>query len=181
MFADIGWRSQKAELHFNVTAANSNLNGPGTAPVQLLAAAPNAQFTAPNLIANTYAAANLSANIDLGDALSLQALGYYRYFQQRVVNGNAPNDTPCQDDDNAGLLCFSGGLSTTVGGGLISDFLAGGQYGQLDTQSTSTHAYGAACSSPIPASCSAATITLSSVRAWTSVGRSSMRRHSSVA
>ena len=36
MFADIGWRSQKAELHFNVTAANSNLNGPGTAPVQLL-------------------------------------------------------------------------------------------------------------------------------------------------
>ena len=142
MFADIGWRSQKAELHFNVTSANSNLNGPGTAPVQLLAAAPNAQFTAPNLIANTYAAANLSANIDLGDTLSLQALGYYRYFQQRVVNGNAPNDLPCQDDDNAGLLCFSGGLSTTVGGGLISDFLGGGQYGQLDTQNTSTHAYG---------------------------------------
>jgi iron complex outermembrane recepter protein len=142
VFADIGWRSQKAELHFNATAANSNLNGPGTAPVQLLAAAPNAQFTAPNLIANTYAAANLSANIDFGDALSLQALGYYRYLLQRVVNGNAPNDTPCQDDDNAGLLCFSGGLSTTVGGGSISDFLAGGQYGQLDTQNTSTHAYG---------------------------------------
>jgi outer membrane receptor protein involved in Fe transport len=142
MFADIGWRSRKAELHFNVTAANSNLNGPGTAPVQLLAAAPNAQFTAPNLIANTYAAANLSANIELADTLSLQALGYYRYFRQSVVNGNAPNDTPCQDDDDAGLLCFSGKRSTTVGGGLISDFLAGGQYGQLDTQSTSTHGYG---------------------------------------
>ena len=68
--------------------------------------------------------------------------GYYRYFQQSVVNGNAPNDTPCQDDDNAGLLCFSGGRSTTAGGGFISDFLGGGQYGQLDTQPTSTHAYG---------------------------------------
>src|SRR5262245_10700711 len=144
MFADIGWRGQKAELHFNVTAANSNLNGPGTAPIQLLAAAPNAQFTAPNLIANTYAAANLSANIELADTFSLQALGYYRYFRQSVVNGNAPNDTPCQDDDDVGLLCFSGKRSTTVGGGLISDFLAGGQYGQLDTQSTSTHAYGGA-------------------------------------
>ena len=165
MFADIGWRSQKAELHFNVTSANSNLNGPGTAPVQLLAAAPNAQFTAPNLIANTYAAANLSANIELGDTLSLQALGYYRYFQQRVVNGNAPNDTPCKNQDNATsapdlddnsdevpisnsnlsaprLLCSERGPSTTTGGVPITDFLSGGQYGQLDTQNTSTHAYG---------------------------------------
>jgi outer membrane receptor protein involved in Fe transport len=140
MFADIGWRSPQAELHFNVTAANSGLNGPGTAPVQLLAAAPSAQFTAPNWIANTYAAANLSANIEVGDALSLQALGYYRYFRQSVINGNAPNDTPCAD--GSGLLCFSGGPSTTVGGGSISDFLGGGQYGQLDTQSTSTHGYG---------------------------------------
>ena len=140
MFADIGWRSPRAELHFNVTAANSGLNGPGTAPVQLLAASPGAQFTAPNWIANTYAAANLSANIEVGEALSVQALGYYRYFRQSVLNGNAPNDTPCAD--GSGLLCFSGGLSTTVGGGSISDFLGGGQYGQLDTQSTSTHAYG---------------------------------------
>ena len=140
MVADIGWRSPQAELHFNVTAANSGLNGPGTAPVQLLAAAPGAQFTAPNWIANTYAAANLSANIDLGDTLSLQALGYYRYFRQSVINGNAPNDTPCAD--GSGLLCNPDGPSTTVGGGLISDFLGGGQYGQLDTQSTSTHGYG---------------------------------------
>ena len=88
-FADIGWRGSNAELHFNVTAAQSSLNGPGTAPVQLLAVAPRAQFTSPNLIANTYAAANLSGNVDLSDTLSIQALAYYRYFQQKVVNGNA--------------------------------------------------------------------------------------------
>ncbi len=140
MFADLGWQSARAELHFNVTAAHSGLNGPGTAPVQLLAAAPSAQFTAPNWIANSYAAANLSANIDLGDTLSLQALGYYRTFRQSVINGNAPNDTPCAD--GSGLLCFADGPSTTTGGGFISDFLGGGQYGQLDTQSTTTNAYG---------------------------------------
>ena len=142
VFSDFGWRGAHAELHLNVTAANSALNGPGTAPVQLLAAVPSAQFTAPNSIANTYAAINLSGNLELGDTLSLQALAYYRYFRQSVVNGNAPNDTPCTNGDFAGLLCFAGGPSTTVGGGFIGDFLAGGQYGQLDTQSTSTNAWG---------------------------------------
>ena len=115
MYGDIGWRSPRAEVHFNVTAAHSGLNGPGTAPVQLLAAAPGAQFTAPNWIANSYAAADLSANVDLGDTLSLQALGYYRYFRQSVTNGNAPNDTPCAD--GSGLLCTPDGPSTTTGGG----------------------------------------------------------------
>ena len=40
------------------------------------------------------------------------------------------------------LLCSERGPSTTTGGVPITDFLSGGQYGQLDTQNTSTHAYG---------------------------------------
>jgi iron complex outermembrane recepter protein len=55
IFADVGWRSDRAELHLNITAAHSELNGPGTAPVELLAADPAAQFTAPNSISNQYA------------------------------------------------------------------------------------------------------------------------------
>jgi outer membrane receptor protein involved in Fe transport len=58
------------------------------------------------------------------------------------MNGNAPNDMPC--NDGSGLLCFDGGVSTTVGGGAIGDFLNGGPYSQLDTQNTLTHAYGMA-------------------------------------
>ena len=175
-FADIGWRGSNAELHFNVTAAQSSLNGPGTAPVQLLAVAPRAQFTSPNLIANTYTATNLSGNVDLSDTLSIQALAYYRYFQQKVVNGNATDIGPCRNEDDdtptpapgpepepdegpgeapdlnlnsnsngssPRLLCSERGPSTTTGGAAISDFLFGGQYGQLDTQNTSTNAYGA--------------------------------------
>ena len=184
-FADIGWRGSNAELHFNVTAAQSSLNGPGTAPVQLLAVAPRAQFTSPNLIANTYAAANLSGNVDLSDTLSIQALAYYRYFRQKVVNGNATDIGPCQNEDNdtpapgpalprswprtgpnlnlakapadapalnlnsnsngssPRLLCSERGPSTTTGGVPITDFLSGGPYSQLDTQNTSTNAYGA--------------------------------------
>lgn len=141
-FADIGWRSPRGELHLGIIGTHSLLNGPGTAPVQLLAIDGAAQFTAPNSIENHYAALNLRASVELGESASLQALAYYQYFLQNVVNGNAPNDTPC--NDGSGLLCSNSGVSTTLGGTPIADFLNGGPYGELDQQTTSTHAYGAA-------------------------------------
>ncbi|HEY4170710.1 MAG TPA: TonB-dependent receptor [Reyranella sp.] len=142
VYVDLGWQGPGREVHINVSAAHSFLNGPGTSPVELLAAAPKAQFTAPNAIENSYGAVNFSGSIDAGPDTSIQTLAYYRYFRQAVVNGNAPNDVPC--NDGSGLLCFGGGVSTSVGGTPIGDFLNGGPYGQLDTQNTLTHAYGMA-------------------------------------
>jgi iron complex outermembrane recepter protein len=139
-FGDIGWRSDRAELHLNVTAAHSVLNGPGTSPVELLAVDPRAQFTAPNQISNQYAALSLTGNLEVTDTTSVQASTYYRYFLQRVTNGNAPSDTPC--NDGSGLLCSDAGVSTTLGGGPIPDFLNGGPYSELDNQTTNTNAYG---------------------------------------
>jgi iron complex outermembrane receptor protein len=141
LYGDIGWRSERAEVHLNVTLAHSVLNGPGTSPVQLLAVDPSAQFTAPNQISNQYAAVSLTGSYDVTDTTSIQTVAYYRYLLQRVVNGNAPNDTPC--DDGSGLLCSSSGVSTTLGGAVIPDFLNGGPYSELDNQTTNTNAYGA--------------------------------------
>jgi len=142
LYGDIGWRGERAEVHLNLTLAHSVLNGPGTSPVQLLAADPSAQFTAPNEISNQYAAVSLTGTVDVTDTTSVQALLYYRYFLQRVMNGNAPNDTPCPN--GSGLLCSgSGAVSSTLGGGPIPDFLNGGPYSELDTQTTNTNAYGA--------------------------------------
>ena len=116
VFSDIGWRGDKAEVHLGITAANTSLNGPGTSPVELLAADPRAQFTGPNRIANQYLQITLSGNYDVSDTTSLQAVAYYENFLQRVANGNAPNDTPC--NDGSGLLCQDPGVpSTTRGGG----------------------------------------------------------------
>ena len=141
-YGDIGWRGDRAEVHLNLTLANSVLNGPGTSPVELLAADPAAQFTAPNVIANRYLQATLQGNYKITDTTSVQALAYYRYLLQRVVNGNAPNDTPC--DDGSGLLCSDPGTySTTRGGVPIPDFLGGGPYSEEDLQTTNTNAYGA--------------------------------------
>ena len=141
IYGDIGWRGHGSELHLNVTGAHSVLNGPGTSPVELLAVDPSAQFTAPNQVSNQYGAVSLTGDFSLSDTTSIQAVTYYRYFLQRVINGNAPNDTPC--DDGSGFLCFDGGVSTTLGGAFIPDFLNGGPYSELDNQTTNTNAYGA--------------------------------------
>jgi iron complex outermembrane receptor protein len=140
-FGDVGWRSERAEKHLNITMAHSALNGPGTAPVELLAAYPRAQFTAPNQITNQYAAVSLTGTLDVTDTTSIQGLAYYRYFLERAANGNAPTNTPC--DDGSGLLrSNTGAISTTQGGASISGFLNGGQYSESDNQTTNTNAYG---------------------------------------
>ena len=142
IFSDIGWRGDKAELHLGITAADTALNGPGTSPVQLLNADPRAQFTGPNRISNKYLHINLSGTYQVSATTSVQAVAYYTNFAQRVVNGNAPNDTPC--NDGSGLLCQdSGSVSTTRNGVPIADFLNGGRYAQLDQQATDTNGYGA--------------------------------------
>ena len=98
------------------------LNGPGTSPVQLLAADPAAQFTGPNQISNRFMQVSLSGNVAVSDTISLQAVAYYNNFLQRVANGNAPNDTPC--NDGSGLLCSDPGVpSTTLGAATIPAFL----------------------------------------------------------
>jgi iron complex outermembrane receptor protein len=142
-YGDIGWRGAMGELHFNALMANSVLNGPGTSPVELLAVDPSAQFTAPNLISNRFLQVSLSAGLEVTDTVSLQAVSYYNYFLQRVTNGNAPNDVPC--DDGSGLLCSGSGPSRSVGGVVIPAFLGSDplSYSELDNQTTNTNGYGA--------------------------------------
>lgn len=140
LYGDIGWRGDSAELHLNIAGAHSVLNGPGTSPGELLAANRAAQFTAPNRISNQYASVSLNGDVEISDTTSIQSLVYYRYLLQRVTNGSAPNDTPC--DDDSGLLCTDAGFSTTTGGAFIPNFLNGGPYSELDNQTTNTNAYG---------------------------------------
>ena len=142
LFADYGLKREGAEAHVDLTLANSVINGPGSAPVQLLAADSAAQFTAPNLIANRFAQVAARGTLDLGTAMSVQAQAYAGNFLQRVVNGNVAQDAPC--DNGSGLLCQAPGVpSTTRDGAPIPDFQGGGAYNELDEQTTNTNSYGA--------------------------------------
>ena len=141
-YGDLGWRGNRGEVHINVNAAQTRLNGPGTSPVELLAVDSGAQFTAPNLITNRYTQVNLNGTYDINDTTSLQGLAYYTYFQQKVINGNVPNLSPC--NDGSGLLCEAPGVvGTDLNGNPIPDFLSGGPYSDLDQQTTNTNGYGA--------------------------------------
>jgi iron complex outermembrane recepter protein len=140
-YGDLGWRGYGGEVHINVTAAQTRLNGPGTSPVELLAVDPSAQFTAPNLITNKYTQVNLTGSYDINDTTSLQGLAYYTYLLQKVYNGNIANLSPC--NDGSGLLCEAPGVvGTGLNGNPIADFLNGGPYSDLDQQSTNTNGYG---------------------------------------
>jgi iron complex outermembrane recepter protein len=143
-YGDVGWRSDRAEVHLSLSFANSELNGPGTAPVQLLAVDPAAQFTAPNVISNKGVTLTLNGNYNVSDTLSIQSVAYYQYLLDRVSNGNSPNDYPC--DDGSGLLCTAPGMySTTRGGATIPAYLGPNPfaYSELDTQTTNSNGYGA--------------------------------------
>jgi iron complex outermembrane recepter protein len=141
-YGDFGWRGEAAEIHLSGHWANTALSGPGAAPVELLAADPRAQFTAPNAIQNNDWGTTLTGDFKLAANLSLDAEAYYGAFRQAVENGNSANDTPC--NDGSGLLCGDSGPSTTTGGATIPAFLGPSPfvYSELDDQTTKTRSYG---------------------------------------
>ena len=142
LYGDIGWRSDRAEVHLNIDLAQTSLQAPGTTPVEWLAVDPRAQFTGPSPIDNAYAQISLNGNVRLNDTTSLQAVAYYSYFLQRVGNGNVADFGPC--DTISGFLCENGTdvLATDRNGNSIPDFLNGGPYSDWDSETTNTNGYG---------------------------------------
>ena len=140
-YGDVGWRSDTAELHWNVLAADNRLNGPGTTPVQLLSADRTATFTAPNQTTNRYGLTSLSGTWSITDATSVQGLFYATSLSQRIINGNAFQAMPCAAA--GGVLCDGDGNPlVNRAGGPIADFLQGGPYSQLNLAAVDSTGYG---------------------------------------
>jgi iron complex outermembrane recepter protein len=133
---DIGRRTENAEVHLNIDAAQTSLNGPGTVPVQLLQADSSAQFTGPNEINHNYVRVNLNGSFDITDTTSIQTVAYYDNLLELVLNGNGSPISPCPD--GTPFLCESPGVvATTLAGTPIPTFLGTeGVYGSVATQTT---------------------------------------------
>ncbi|HTV87654.1 MAG TPA: TonB-dependent receptor [Stellaceae bacterium] len=141
-FGDLGWRGNGGELHVDLTAADTRLNGPGTSPIQQIEADPAATFTGPALLTNKYVRLNVTGNYEINDATSLQSDVYYDNLMQKYANGAVADFAPC--DDGSGLLCEAPGTPLTDrNGNPIPDYLNGGPYSELSLQSTNTNGYGA--------------------------------------
>jgi outer membrane receptor protein involved in Fe transport len=142
IYGDVGWHGPDAQAHLGILLADNHLSGPGTVPVELLAADRSAAFTSPNLTVNKYVRLSLTGTYDVNAATQIQAAAYYVNFAQRVVNGNTPTGQSCPD--GSGLLCSdNGGYLTGRDGAPIPDVLAGGPYSEMDLEGITTNGYGA--------------------------------------
>jgi outer membrane receptor protein involved in Fe transport len=157
-YGDVGWRGHRGELHLNLIAADNDLVGNGTTPVELLAFDRNAVFTYPDQTINRYLRLALSGNVELNDAWSLQGNLYYGRLRQRTKNGDASDAEPCDVDDDFLCLEEDGPALIARDGTPIPNFITnspylqipafaaefaeGGPYAQLNRTSTNTHGYG---------------------------------------
>lgn len=141
-YGDVGWRSDRAEVHLNIDLAQTTLQAPGTTPVEWLAVDPRTEFTGPSPINNNFALISLNGNIQLNDTTSMQAVAYYDYFLQRVGNGNVADFGPC--NTISGFLCETGTdvIATDRNGNPIADYLNGGPYSDWDSETTNINGYG---------------------------------------
>ncbi|OYW07919.1 MAG: TonB-dependent receptor, partial [Acidiphilium sp. 37-67-22] len=126
---------------------HSFLNGPATVPAKLLAIAPNAEYTGPNSIEDTYSRVAATLNDRIDDHTSIQAVLYYDHLRERLINGNGPVDAQCTDGSTT-HLCGLGSTNpaTLLGGGTVPYFaVPSGSigYGSLAVNSTNTDGYGA--------------------------------------
>ncbi len=150
IYADVGYRGDKAEVHVNLVGASNILTGNGTTPVDLLAASRSAVFTYPDETRNRYLRLTTTGSYELTDRISLQTTAYYSNLSQRTRNGNASDARPCPDDQT--LLCNGDGTPyTTRGGGRIANSVnpgfypaisGGGPYSQQDETATDSNGYG---------------------------------------
>ncbi len=141
VYGDVGWRGEQAEVHLNIIAADTSLNGPGTVPVQLLDAQRNAQFTGPNLVANKYTRVSLTGSYDISDT-TFGADG--RLLPVLPATGRQRQHARLQPlRRRLGIAVRSPGQPLTDRSGApIPDFLAGGPYSELDQQTVNTNGYG---------------------------------------
>ena len=144
-YGDVGYRYEGNEIHLNVGAADNNFGASATTPVELLQQYWGAIYTSPQTSTNQVGYLNLTGKFDVTDTWTIDAIGHYRAFSQRTVDGN-PTGTQACDPPNQTLLCFGDG--TTPANGLngqqlANPFPAGSFLGEIDRTFTNTNTGGA--------------------------------------
>ena len=156
IYGDVGWRGDSAELHMNIMAADNDLVGNGTTPVDLLAVSRSAIFTHPDETKNKYVRVGISGTYSINKSTSVQVNGYYSNLSQRTRNGDATEVELC-DDDRTVLCQEDGPPLTDRAGNAIPNFIRnspyftqfgftkfrnGGPYAFLNQTATDTNGYG---------------------------------------
>jgi iron complex outermembrane receptor protein len=103
LYTDLGWRSERGELHLIGGASMTSFGATAATPVQLLDLNPRAVFTTPQTTDNKMLLIALNGKYALSETWSLQGNIYGRAFRQDHVDGNATEFERCS---NAGSPQF---------------------------------------------------------------------------
>ena len=109
--ADVAYRDETIDAGVSFTFADSNMNGNGPAPVELLDVNRSAVFTYPDITENRLGFVQGRFDITASPTWSVQVTGYYRDLDRKTLNGDEADFEACDDDflprgAPVGTLCF---------------------------------------------------------------------------
>ena len=88
LYADLGARGDEAEFHVTFTGASNDFGVAAATPVQMLNQDWSSIYTVPQTTHNDLAFLTANGSWKPTDTLSIDGNVYYRYFNQRHVDGN---------------------------------------------------------------------------------------------
>jgi iron complex outermembrane receptor protein len=106
LYADLGARGERGELHLSYTGATNRFGAIAATPTELLDQRRENVFTAPQRFRNQLAFLTLNGNYRPTDTLSLQGNFYYRGFRQQGIDGNAADIDSCDAAVTRRTLCL---------------------------------------------------------------------------
>ena len=146
-YADLGAKDDTTEVHLNVTAADNRVGVTAAAPVQLLDLNWSNSFTSPQITDNKVTMVSLNGLVKATPTLTFSGVTYYRWFQQKHIDGNIADATDCAGSTLPDVVCFEGddplNPDPVVGpGGREEAFNPDAVYGTLDRTSQNANSWG---------------------------------------
>src|SRR5262249_46762132 len=107
IYADIGWKGERSEVHLVANGASNFFGVVGPTPVELLARDDRTVYTFPQTTRNQMGLLSLNGQHAVTDTFTVQANTYVRRFQQRHVDGNPGEFERCSNASSfPGFLCL---------------------------------------------------------------------------
>jgi len=102
IFGSVGWHEGDTEIELNVSLADTDLNGNGSAPIELLAIDRQAVFTHPDNTRNKLSMASIVGSHRLSTNTQVSAVVYARQNDRDTFNGDGADYDVVQGFDQAG-------------------------------------------------------------------------------
>jgi outer membrane receptor protein involved in Fe transport len=118
-FSNLSYRNETSSLDFGITAIDSDLNGNGASPVELVDIDRDSVFTHPDNTENQLRMFTLNGSHWLNDSLMMAANTYYRKSDRSSFNGDGGE---FEVDGGGTFVDDDGNIRTSVGDINIADF-----------------------------------------------------------